>query len=158
ADYFNMFNTTSESDADQDLGSGGALVLPDMKDSNGLTWHLAVGAGKDQNIYLVNRDNMGQFDFSTNHIYQQFTTPLPSPEFGMAAYFNNAIYYGAVGGNLKMFPFVNARLTDSPSQTLNTFGYPGATPSVSANGTDNGIVWAAENGGLAVLHAYDATN
>jgi len=35
---------------------------------------------------------------------------------------------------------------------------PGATPSISANGTSNAILWAAENGGTAVLHAYDATN
>jgi hypothetical protein len=158
ADYFNMFNTVSESDADQDLGSGGALVLPDMTDSNGVTRHLAIGAGKDQNIYLVDRDNMGQFNSTTNSIYQQFPTPLRGPEFGMAAYFNSAIYLGAVGDNLRMFPFVNARLTDSSSQTLITFGYPGATPSVSANGTANGVVWATENGGLAVLHAYDAAN
>jgi len=158
ADYFNMFNTGSESDADQDLGSGGALVLPEMTDSNGVTWRLAVGAGKDQNIYLVNRDNMGQFNSTTNRIYQQFATPLRGPEFGMAAYFNNAIYYGAVGDNLKMFPFVNAKLTDASSQTDITFAYPGTTPSISANGTANGIVWATENNPLAVLHAYDATN
>jgi len=36
--------------------------------------------------------------------------------------------------------------------------YPGATPSISANGVGNAIVWAAENGGTAVLHAYDASN
>src|SRR5216117_1254011 len=75
ADYFNMFNTVAESNADEDLGSGGALVLPDMTDSSNMTWHLAVGAGKDRNIYLVNRDNMGKFDSTSNHIYQQFATP-----------------------------------------------------------------------------------
>jgi len=69
ADYFNMFNTVSESNADEDLGSGGALVLPDMIDSLGVTRHLAVGAGKDSNIYLVDRDNMGKFNSSTNNIY-----------------------------------------------------------------------------------------
>jgi hypothetical protein len=158
ADYFNMFNTVSESDADQDLGSGGALVLPDMRDANNVTWHLAVGAGKDQNIYIVNRDNMGQFSSRTNRIYQQVATPLAGAEFGMAAYFNNAIYYGSVGDQLKMFPFFNAKLTGPSSQTLIAFNYPGTTPSVSANGTANGIVWATENTDPAVLHAYDATN
>ena len=77
ADYFNMSNTVAESNADEDLGSGGALVLPDMVGSTGATRHLAVGAGKDQNIYLVDRDNMGKFDPSTNNIYQEtlrFTT------------------------------------------------------------------------------------
>src|SRR4029077_18526151 len=91
ADYFNMFNTVSESNADEDLGSGGALVLPDMTDSNNVSWRLAVGAGKDGNIYLVNRENMGQFNSRSNRIYQQLSTSLPGGEFGMAAYFNNAI-------------------------------------------------------------------
>jgi hypothetical protein len=159
ADYFNMFNTVSESNADEDLGSGGALVLPDMTDSNNVTWHLAVGAGKDQNIYLVNRDKMGQFNSTTNAIYQQLTTPLGGGEFGMAAYFNNAIYYGSYGDSLKMFPFLNAKLTVPSSQTQIVFSsYPGTTPSVSANGAANGIVWATENTDPAVLHAYDATN
>src|ERR1700757_2103519 len=62
ADYFAMHNTVNESSADQDLGSGGALVLPDMKDVSGNTVHLAVAAGKDANIYVVNRDSMGKFN------------------------------------------------------------------------------------------------
>jgi outer membrane protein assembly factor BamB len=158
ADYFNMFNTVAESSVDADLGSGGALVLPDMTDSNNMTWHLAVGAGKDRNIYLVNRDDMGQFNLDTNRIYQQLTTPLSGEEFGMAAYFKGAIYYGAVADHLKMFPFSNAKLIGPSSQTVTRFQYPGTTPSVSANGTTNAIVWAAENTDPAVLHAYDAAN
>jgi hypothetical protein len=158
ADYFNESNTVSESNADQDLGSGGALVLPDMIVNN-VTWHLAVGAGKDSNIYLVNRDNMGKFNSNTNNIYQQLTTPLRGQEFGQAAYFNNAIYYGAVGDNLRMFAFANAMLQANPaSTTITTFAFPGTTPSISANGSANGIVWATENTNPAVLHAYAADN
>jgi hypothetical protein len=157
ADYFNMFNTVSENNADQDLGSGGALLLPDLTDSSNVTWRLAVGAGKDRIIYLVNRDNMGKFS-TTNRIYQQFATPLGGGEFGMPAYFNNAIYYGSAGDGLKMFPFVNAKLTSPSSRTSITFAFPGTTPSISANGAANGIVWATENSDPAVLHAYDATN
>ncbi len=37
-----------------------------------------------------------------------------------------------------------------------TFPYPGATPSVSANGTSSAIVWAAENGPVGALHAFNA--
>ena len=77
----------------------------------------------------------------------------------MAAYFNNTVYYVAVGDHIKAFAISNAQLAVTPaSQTSNAFGYPGATPSISANGTSNAILWAAENGGTAVLHAYDATN
>ena len=160
ADYFTMFNTSSESAADEDLGSGGAIVLPPLTDNNGQVHHLAVGAGKDSNIYVVNRDNMGKFNPNNDSaIYQEIDGALPGGVWASPAYFNNAVYYGSVGQSLKAFSISNARLSTSPSsQTTNTFPYPGTTPTVSANGTSNGIVWAVENSNPAVLHAYDATN
>jgi hypothetical protein len=159
ADYFEMFNQGAENNSDEDLGSGGALALPDLTDSSGQTRHLAVGAGKDANIYVVDRDSMGKFSPSANHPYQEIQSALSGPVFSMPAYFNNTLYYGAVGDSIKAFAVSNAQLAGIPaSQTGNTFGYPGATPSISANGTNNAILWAAENGGTAVLHAYDATN
>jgi hypothetical protein len=159
ADYFAVSNTVAESNADQDLGSGGALVLPDLTDNTGKTWHLAVGAGKDANLYVVNRDNMGKFNPSTNNIYQELSAALPGGVFAMPAYFNNTIYYGSVGSPIKAFSISNAHLSTAPTgQTSTAFTYPGSTPSVSANGGNNGIVWAHENTSQAVLHAYDATN
>jgi hypothetical protein len=156
-DYFNMFNTVSESNADVDLGSGGALLLPDMTDSSGSTRHLAVGAGKDQHIYLVDRDNMGKFSPTVNNIYQDVTGALSGQVFSKPAYFNGRIYYGSVGDSIKAFQFSSARLVTSPAAiSPNTFPYPGTIPSISANGAANGIVWAAENASTAVLHAYDA--
>ena len=44
------------------------------------------------------------------------------------------------------------------SETTTEFPYPGVSPAISANGTSDGIVWAAQNGNPAVLHAYDATD
>jgi Immunoglobulin domain len=162
ADYFNMHNTVNESNQDQDLGSGGALVLPDQSDSQGKTWHLAVGAGKDAIIYIVNRDNMGKFNPSNDGaIYQEISSNgLSGSVYSMPAYFNNTVYFGAVGDSLKALPISNAKLVTPPaSQSAATFAYPGATPSISANGTSNGIVWALENsGGTGILHAYDAAN
>lgn len=159
ADYFAVSNTVAESNVDQDLGSGGALVLPDLIDNSGQTWHLAVGAGKDANIYVVNRDNMGKFNPASNNIYQQLTGVLPGGVWAMPAYFNNTIYYGSVGNAIKAFGISNAHLSTTPtSQTGTTFTYPGSTPSVSANGSSDAIVWAHENNNPAVLHAYDATN
>ncbi len=77
ADYFAAYNLQSESDADQDLGSGGAMLLPDLIDAKGATRHLAVGAGKDNNIYIVDRDNMGKFDQSSNNaLYQELPNAL----------------------------------------------------------------------------------
>ena len=172
ADYFAPSNTVAESTSDVDLGSGGALVLPDLTDSTGKVWHLAVGAGKDGNIYVVNRDSMGKFNpGGDGAIYQKITSGgIGGPVYSMPAYFNNTVYYGAVGDNLRAFSISNARLaTPSSSQSAITFAYPGATPSVSANGTANGIVWVVENAGgsisnpggtapLGVLHAYSAAN
>jgi PQQ-like domain len=159
ADYFATFDTIAQSDVDGDLGSGGALVLPDLTDAGGQTRHLAVGAGKDAKIYVVDRDNMGKHNPSTNNIYQEIKGVLGGGVFGMPAYFNNTVYYGAVGDNLKAFPITAAKLATTPSsQSSITFRYPGTTPSISANGTGNGIVWAAENGSTAALHAYDAAD
>jgi len=158
ADYFEMDNEASENGSDTDLGSGGAMVLPDLSDGAGHTLHLAVGAGKDSNLYVVNRDSMGKFNSSSNSaIYQELAGALPGGVWSYPAYFNNTVYYGSVGSPIQAFSIINAKLsTSSTAQTANSFGYPGALPSVSANGASNGIVWAVENSSPAVLHAYDA--
>ncbi|MBU6421132.1 MAG: PQQ-binding-like beta-propeller repeat protein [Gammaproteobacteria bacterium] len=159
SDYFNMAGTLTESSTDEDLGSGDALLLPDVKDASGTLRHLAVGAGKDQTIYVVNRDNMGKFHPNGDQIWQGIPNGLGGGEFGMPAYFNGTVYYGAVGDSIRAFPVSNALLATSPSsQTANSFVYPGATPGISANGSANGIVWAVENSNPAVLYAYDAGN
>jgi hypothetical protein len=159
ADYFEMFNQAGENSSDEDLGSGGALVLPDLTDSSGRTRHLAVGAGKDANIYVVDRDSMGKFNPNANNIYQEIQNALAGGVYSMPAYFNNTVYYGAVGDVIKAFRISNAQLANAPtSQTSNAFPYPGATPAISANGTSHAILWAAENSNPAVLHAYDAGN
>ncbi|HTZ48373.1 MAG TPA: immunoglobulin domain-containing protein [Verrucomicrobiae bacterium] len=159
ADYFAMSNEVSESNGDVDLGSGSALVLPDFTDSTNTVRHLAVGAGKDGNIYVVNRDSMGKFNPASNNVWQELSNALPGGIWSTPAYFNNTVYYGAVGGPLRAFPISAAKLASSPSsQTGNSFAYPGTAPAISANGTSNAIVWAHENTSPAVLHAFDASN
>ncbi|MGB0066260.1 MAG: hypothetical protein WBP85_17610 [Terracidiphilus sp.] len=158
ADYFEPYNTGDESNADKDLGSGGALVLPDLQDAAGNAHQLAVGAGKDGNIYVVNRDYMGQFNVLNNYtLYQEISAAFGNGVWSMPAWFNNTVYYGAVNDTVKAFPITNAMLAPAPSvESANSFPYPGTTPSVSANGISNGIVWAVENSSPAVLHAYNA--
>lgn len=161
SDYFTMANEVSESQDDQDLGSGGELLLPDQTDASGKVWHLVVGAGKDGNLYVVDRDSMGRFSPTANNIRQQLTGALGQGVFSSPAYFNGTLYYGPVGGNLVAFPLANALLSGpSAAHSPTQFGYPGTSPVVSANGTANAIIWAYENSpsGLAVLHAYDAAN
>ena len=129
-----------------------------MLDAQNNTRQLAVGAGKDSIIYLVDRTNMGKFNPNTNAIYQQVNGVLGGQVFSTPAYFNGILYYGASGDHIKALPFQNARLTAVTSQTPGAFAFPGATPGISANGTANGILWATENNSTDVLHAYNATN
>jgi len=158
-DYFTMFNEVAESNGDVDLGSGGGMLLPDLKDSTSTVRHLMVGAGKDGNIYVVDRDSMGRFNASTNKNYQTLGGVLTGGIWSTPAYFNGTVYYGDVSGTLKAFAISSASLSATPqSQSATQFTYPGTAPSVSANGTANGIVWAHENSSPAVLHAYDAAS
>ena len=158
ADYFAPFNTVEESDLDLDLGSGGTLLLPDMLDEAGQTRHLAVGAGKDSHIYIADRDNMGKFDPDSNdNIYQDVVGSLFGYAFCSPAFFNGHLYYGIWMDKLKSFQFIDGRLDPVPVSVGSTvFGFPGITPAISASGTTNGIVWAAEYTSPAILHAYNA--
>ena len=123
----------------------------------GTTRHLTVGAGKDAITYVVDRDSMGKFNSTADQIYQEISGQLGGGVYSMPAYFNGTIYYGAVGDALKSFPIIGGKLKTSPaSQSAHTFGYPGTTPAVSANGSTNGIVWAVDNNGT--LLAFDATD
>jgi hypothetical protein len=161
ADYFAMYNEVAESSGDTDLGSGGAMLLPDLTDSGGTTRHLVVGAGKDGNLYVVNRDSMGKFNPNNNNqIWQQLSGALPGGIWSTPAYFNGTVYYGPVGSPLLAFKVGNAMLAGSPSsQTAISFAYPGTAAAISANGSASAIIWAHENAGSgAVLHAYDAGN
>jgi hypothetical protein len=157
-DYFATNNTVSQSNSDTDFGSGGPLLLPDVVDGSGTTRHLAVGSGKDTAIFVLDRDNMGKFNSGTNAVYQQINGQLAGGVFSKPSFFNGTVYYGAVGDSIKAFPLSAAKLATTPSsQTSQTFPYPGATPTISANGTSAGIVWVVENGSGGVLHAYDAS-
>ena len=164
SDYFEPFNTAAESAADVDLGSGGAMVMPDVTDATGKARHLLVGAGKDTNIYVADRDSMGKFvpgASSNSNLYQELAGALPQGAWSGPAFFNNTVYYGGVGDALKAFPVTNALLATVPaSRSSAVFPYPGATPAVSSNGNTEGIVWAVESSQSApgVLHAYDASN
>ncbi len=160
ADYFTMSQVQTENDNDDDLGSGGPLVLPDMPDVRGTLRHLVVGAGKDLSIYLLDRDAMGKFHADRNTVYQElpkaFRHKFARP---ILAYFNGSVYYASTEDPLRQYRFQNARIVPNPaSQTSMNFVYPGASPSISANGARDGIVWVLENKEPAVLHAYDAND
>lgn len=158
-DYFAMDNVVAEANADNDFGSGGVMLLPDQTTASGVVKHLAVAAGKDNLIYVVDRDSMGKFSPTANNIWQVLTGTLAGGIWGSPAYYAGVVYYGGLSDNLKALPVSGAYLaTTAASKSPTTFAYPGATPAVSANGSSNGIVWAAENGTTGALHAYNASN
>ena len=158
ADYFAMWNEVSESNADLDLGGGGAMLLPDLTDITGAVQHLAFSAGKDGNIYVVSRDSLGKFHSSTNNIWQEVANGGQQVR-STPAWFNGRIYLSARDVGLEAFTLTSAKLSASPtSKTSNAFAYPGTIPVVSANGLTNGIVWAANSANPSILYAYDATN
>lgn len=159
---------------DFDLGSGGAVVLVDLPAPAPVP-HLLIGGGKAGSgnfgeIYVLNRDLMGQFTANDSGVIQQF--PLGNFVFAMAAFWQNRLYIASASGPLTAFTFDPATglftNTSTPVQSPTSYGFPGATPSVSSSGTTNGIIWAIDSSsyctspstscGPAVLHAYDAAN
>ena len=163
-DYFTSWDTTAQSQSDVDLGSGSPLLIPDQVDSAGTTRHLMLAAGKDTALYLLDRDNMGKYNgnvASSDAIYQALPGALTHGVYSAPAYFHNSIYLAEVGGTLKQYALSLARLPATPtSQSAASFGFPGTSPSISANGSSSAIVWAVESnaGGAAVLHAYNPAN
>ncbi|HMH16627.1 MAG TPA: pyrrolo-quinoline quinone [Burkholderiales bacterium] len=156
SDYFTPNNQASLEAVNGDLGSGGALLLPDQ--SAGPP-HLLVTAGKQGTIYLVNRDKMGKFQTGSD---SQIVQSLPGPFelFGTPAYYKNTVYIVAAQDRLKAYSLSNGQLSLS-KQSTSVFGWPGATAVISANGSNNGVVWALETNGSgapAVLHAYSAAD
>lgn len=155
-DFFTPFNQADLAANDLDLGSAAPLLLPDQAVGPP---HLLVSGGKEGRIYLVNRDNMGQFQSgSDSQIVQEIVGQLAFELFTTPTYFNNIVYFAAHDDVLKAFSLVNGQLSMSPvAQGATPFSYPGAEVTISANGSSNGIVWALETENT-VLHAYLAAN
>ena len=160
-DYFTPFNQEQLNDSDLDLGSLGPILLPDQP---GPHPRLLITGDKAGNLYVIDRDQMGKFRSGSNsHAVQ--TLSVKGGCYGAAAYWNQNFYVSCSDDALKVFKVENGRLSFQPkSETSKIFGNPGATLTVSANGTKNGIVWMVETKAwnadeqFAVLHAYDATD
>jgi hypothetical protein len=172
-DYFTPSNQAVLNPQDLDVGSGGILLLPDQP---GAHPHEMVQAGKWQSIYLLDRDQMTSNNLhycvvNCNGADPQIVQELQfaiSGTFGIPAYWNNSVYLGSNGSPLHAYALSNGMLSAVPTAvTHNVYPFPSPTPSVSANGSSSGIVWAIDASqfgneghplGPSVLHAYDATN
>jgi hypothetical protein len=163
ADYFTPYNQAAMASVDTDLGSGGPVLLPDSAGSAAHP-HLIVGGGKAGIIHLVDRDNMGHYNTANDNQIVQEVSGQINGVWSSPAYWNNLLFYNGNGDVMKNFVITNGILGSTPeSRSSVSFGFPGATPAISANGTSNGIAWATDPGayassGPAVLHAYNATN
>jgi hypothetical protein len=164
-DYFSPSVQGTLSSQNLDLGSGGVLLLPDQ---GGAHPHEMVSAGKNGTIYLVDRDQMGGFNSGGDQIVQSLVNIFPNNSgieggnFSSPVYWNGSVYFAPVALPVQAFALMNGLLSTSPtSQTSQSYGGRGGTMSISANGTNNGILWTLQTGGSGVpgiLHAYDATN
>lgn len=161
-DYFTPSNENYLEEQDLDFGSGTDVFMPDNGSS---TPHEVIGGGKDGRIFVVNRDNMGQFH-NPDEVIQVVQTGVQSYDnlFSTPAYWNNLLYFHSENNILKVYSW------DTSTGLLSTlpvskgevkYSLHGATTSISANGTSNGIAWeidsSANTTGPAVLHAYYAT-
>jgi hypothetical protein len=189
-DWFTPDNQSYLSENDIDLGSGDGVLLPDQ--NSGPILHLLVAIGKQGIVYLIDRDNMGHYEPGSNQVVQSFTGS-PSGFYGTPAFWQNNLYFAGSldntgsGDYLKLFSFTptTGQFDTAPaSESAHYYNFPGASPSVSSQGSSNGLVWALDESaygyanpnpmdgttncfqvpvpsvcaGPAVLHAYDAGN
>jgi chitodextrinase len=167
ADFFTPHDQNSLNGNDTDLGSGGPVILPDQ--SSGPA-HLLFISSKSGKIYLINRDNLGMFNANSDSVVQEFNAS-GGGFWSTPAFWQNIMYAGGSGDNIVAWPFSHNTAgqfdATSTSSSPTGYGFPGASPTISASGTTNGIVWAIDSSaygtpccanGPAVLHAYDATN
>jgi hypothetical protein len=156
-DYFTPHDQARISDADADVGSSGPLLLPDQPGSHP---HLLLQPTKDSTIYVIDRDRMGEFQRDLDALVQMIR--MPGGGYGAMAYWSRHVFFAASDDNLRDYAIKNGRLMlNAASKTK--FDNPGATPSVSADGNKQAIVWAIAtrtwNGAdrPAILYAFDAS-
>jgi len=157
SDYFAPYNAADLDANDSDLGSGGPMLLPDQP---GAHPHLTVVEGKGGVLYVVDRDKMGHWQTGNNsHAVQ--TVAVPDGVFGSMAYWNHYVYVVSDGDALRQFAVIDGKLSPKAASSISGVS---ATPTISANGLGDGIVWLLRskswNGAdqPAALYAYDAGN
>ena len=159
ADYFTPADQKRMDREDEDLGSGGPMLLPRQQGSP----PLALIGGKDGNLYVLDRDNLGKYRAGSDAQAVQ-VIHFRGGIYSAPAYWNGHVYLMSGGDYLSDFPLEKGKLAAKPRALGGRFGNPGATPAISANGNSNGIAWLIETKGWndvdrpAVLHAYDAAN
>jgi len=163
-DFFKPSNEQLLRDNDADLGSGSCIIMPDNPSQYP---HELIGGGKDGRIFVVNRDNMGQYQMS-DHVIQEVQSGTQQYDniFSTPTLWNNTIYYHEAQDVVQAFSWDpnTGLISSSPTmQGTIVYGGHGANTSVSSNGGSDGILWdldtsKSKSGGAAILHAYAAGN
>jgi len=160
-DFFTPFNQQELNAKDADLGSGGPVLLPDQP---GPHPHLLIVGGKAGELYVIDRDHMGKWQPGSDSNAVQ-VLPIADGIYSAPAYWNGHVYIFAARSVLKDYALERGQLSTQPvARGTTQFIDPGATPTISANGSRNGIVWVLRSKGWrspdtpAVLYAYDAAN
>jgi hypothetical protein len=166
-DFFTPFNEKTLTVDDRDLGSAMATLMPTFSFSP--FPHIMIGAGKEGRIYVISRDNMGQFNSGgcdcqivqsiPNAVGKATNTSDLQRNYSTPPYWNGNVYFSGTNDSIKRFHLSTktSTLTTTPSDhSPTTYAFPGSNVVVSANGNGSGILWAVEKG-ASVLHAYDAT-
>jgi hypothetical protein len=160
ADYFTPYDVGFLNSNDLDLSSTGALILPDQP---GPFPHMLVASGKQGFVYVLNRDQLGMYEVNDSGVIQEFAlipgesqSTVKDVQFGSSAYWNNTVYFAPNGSPILAYPIVGGMLGNPPGTPVQTTGkYAGGhSPSISANGNSNGILWTL----TGQMLAFDATS
>ncbi len=169
-DAFTAFNFQTLNNGDIDLGSGGVLMVPDQQ---GTHPHILVQVGKEGRIVVLNRDNLGGYAPATGTSNTNALQDIPNANKGLwntPAYWNGNVYIWGSGDTgsgkdvPKMYKLNTGVMDTTPSsQSTILSDFPGASFSISSNGTADGIAWAVrsdqfDSKGAAVLYAWPATD
>jgi outer membrane protein assembly factor BamB len=165
--YFTPYNFQYLEDYDLDYGSMGALLIPNS--------NYFLTGGKDGNLYLLNKDNMGGYSPSANHVQQNVSLAQNAMLHAQPAYYKGAsteyVYVWSENEQLRSFPFDRTSNTFDVSQqkfssVTGPVGESGAMLSTSSNGNlpGTGIVWAShpvsgdanQQTRPGILRAFDA--
>ena len=160
-DYFIPSNQPALDNVDQDLGSGGPLILPA---SAGIPGHpnLLIAGGKQGVIYVIDRSNMGKFNPNYDNVLNAYAVGQATPPVAINGLLSTPVYYNGqlymisgYSGYARSFQINSTGTLAATSQsTNNTFGYLPGSPIVSSNGAVGGILWQTDRASNA-LHAYD---
>jgi len=166
--YFTPYSYKELNQKDLDYGSLGALLIPNSNDF--------LTGGKDGNLYLLNKNQMGGYQSSSNNIRETIAIDSSAYLHSQPAYFKGKskgyVYIWSENANLSAYSYdsTSERLNKNPitSTVKGPTGYNGAVLSVSSNGSKNntGILWASYAWNCnanhkvcpGILRAFDASD